>query len=93
MRVRWADDPRRTPYWPRAAARFRERKAAHQAVERSNSNLKTIGSFVTGHRARGIDRLSALGQFATLMMQARALTAYRDGRPDDLRKKKTIPVN
>ena len=92
VRVRWAGDPRRTPYWPRAAARTRKRKAAHQAVERSNSTLKTVGSFITGHRARGIDRISFLGEFATLMMQARALAAYRDGRPDDLRKK-TIPVN
>ena len=60
------------------------------ASSRSVSNLKTIGSFITGHRARGIDRLSLLGELATLMMQARALAAYRDGRPDDMRGKKTF---
>ena len=89
--VRWSLDPRRTPYWPRAAPESRRRKRAHQAIERCNSRLKTPGDFITGHRARGLHRISLLAEFAALMMQARALAAYRDGRADDVRRR-VLPV-
>ena len=84
--IEWALDPRRTPYQPRCSAEYRAAERRHQAVERCHHLLKDVGGFLSEHRVRGMWKVGFRLHFGILLMQARALAACRDGRPQDIRK-------